>query len=73
VSIRSGADVKIIVILFMLFIAGSLISAGYFLVKDKGQSDRTVRALTVRIILSVVIFALLILGHYLGFIGERLS
>lgn len=57
----------------MLFIAGSLISAGYFLVKDRGQSDRTVRALTVRILLSIVIFALLVLGHYLGFITDRLS
>ena len=64
---------KIIVILFMLFIAGSLISAGYFLVKDRGQSDRTVRALTVRILLSIVIFALLVLGHCLGFITDRLS
>lgn len=64
---------KIVVILFMLFIAGSLISAGYFLVKDRGQSDRTARALTVRIILSVIIFALLMLGHYFGLIGERLS
>ena len=64
---------KIIVILFMLFIAGSLISAGYFLVKDRGQSDRTVKALTVRIILSVVIFALLMLGYYFGLVPERLS
>ena len=64
---------RIIVILFMVFIAGSLISAGYFLVKDRGQSDRAVRALTVRIILSIVIFALLMLGHYFGFIGDRLS
>jgi len=65
--------VRIIVILFMVFIAGSLISAGYFLVKDRGQSDRVLRALTVRIILSVVIFALLMLGHYFGFIGDRLT
>jgi hypothetical protein len=67
-----GVAVKIVVILFMLFIAGSLISAGYFLVKDRGQSDRTVRALTVRIVLSVIIFALLMIGHYFGLIGERL-
>ena len=64
---------KIVVILFMLFIAGSLISAGYFLVKDRGQSDRTARALTVRIILSVIIFVLLMLAHYFGLIGDRLS
>jgi hypothetical protein len=65
--------VKIVVILFMLFIAGSLISAGYFLVRDRGQSDRTARALTLRIVLSVIIFALLMLGHYFGLIGDRLS
>jgi hypothetical protein len=65
--------VKILVILFMLFIAGSLLSAGFFLVRDQGSSDRTVRALTVRIVLSVLVFALLMLGHYFGLIGERLS
>ena len=64
---------KIVVILFMVFIAGSLLSAGFFLVKDRGDSERTVRALTVRIILSVCLFALLIIGHYLGLIGERLG
>lgn len=64
---------RIIVILFMVFIAGSLISAGFFLVKDRGQSDRTLRALTVRIALSVCVFALLMIGHYLGWIGNRLG
>ncbi|MCC6533234.1 MAG: twin transmembrane helix small protein [Burkholderiales bacterium] len=57
----------------MVFIAGSLLSAGFFLVKDQGRSDRTVRALTIRIILSVCVFVLLMLGHYFGLIGERLG
>jgi hypothetical protein len=65
--------VKILVILFMLFIAGSLFSAGFFLVRDRGQSDRAVRALTIRIVLSIFVFALLMLGHYFGFIGGRLG
>ena len=64
---------KFIVILFMILIAGSLLSAGLFLVRDHGGSDRTVRALTVRIVLSVCLFALLMLGHYFGLIGERLG
>lgn len=64
---------RIIVILFMLFIAGSLISAGFFLVRDRGNSDRTLRALTWRIVLSVCVFALVMLGHYFGLIGDRLS
>ena len=53
---------KIVVILFLVFIVGSLASALYFLVKDKGQGERTVRALTVRVVLSLVLFALLMLG-----------
>jgi len=65
--------VRIIVILFMLIIAGSLISAGYYVVKDQGRSDRALRALTLRIILSVCVFALLMLGHYFGWIGDRLN
>ncbi|MCC7082505.1 MAG: twin transmembrane helix small protein [Burkholderiales bacterium] len=64
---------KIVVVLLMLFIAASLLSAGFFLVRDQGKSDRTVRALTVRIVLSWCVFALLMLGHYFGLIGERLG
>jgi hypothetical protein len=67
------ATVKILVIVFMILIAASLLSAGLFLVKDHGGSDRTVRALTVRIILSICVFALLMLGHYFGLIGNRLG
>lgn len=64
---------KIVVILLMLFIAGSLLSAGFFLVRDQGRSERTVRALTIRIVLSVFVFALLMLGHYFGLIEGRLG
>ena len=63
---------RIVVILFLIFIAGSLISALYFLVTDRGRSERMARALTVRIILSVVLFALLMLGYYFGAITGRL-
>ena len=35
---------KIVIVLFLLFILGSLGSALYFLVRDKGHSERTVRA-----------------------------
>lgn len=38
----------------------------YYLVKDKGQSTRAVKALTVRIGLSVILFALMMLGFYLN-------
>jgi hypothetical protein len=63
---------KIIVILFLVFIVASLFSALYFLIRDKGQGERTVKALTVRVVLSVVLFALLMLGVYTGFITGKL-
>lgn len=63
---------KIVVILLMSIIAVSLLSAGFFLVRDRGQSHRTARALTIRIAVSVGVFVLLMLGYYFGLIGERL-
>ncbi|MGH8719141.1 MAG: twin transmembrane helix small protein [Burkholderiales bacterium] len=63
---------RIVVILFIIVILASLGSALYYLVKDKGQSDRTVRALTVRISLSILLFVLLMAGFYFGFIPGRL-
>jgi len=65
--------VKILVILFLVFIVGSLLSALYFLVTDRGRSDRMARALTVRVVLSVVLFTLLMLGYHFGLITGRLQ
>lgn len=59
---------KILVILFLIAILGSLGSALYYLVRDKGQSERTVKALTVRITLSIVLFVLLMAGYATGII-----
>jgi hypothetical protein len=64
---------KIAVILFLVFIVGSLFSALYYLVRDRGRGSRTVKALTVRITLSVVLFALLMLGYYFGFITGKIQ
>ena len=62
---------RIFVYLFVFLILASLGSALYFLIKDKGQSDRTIKALTVRITLSVILFAMLMLGFYYGIIPQR--
>ena len=59
---------RVIIIGFLLVIVGSLVSGLYFLVKDKGQSERTVKALTVRIALSLTLFLLLMAGFYFGVI-----
>ena len=57
---------KILVVLILFTIIGSLFSGLFFLVRDKGASDRTVRALTVRISLSVLLFVLLMVGYATG-------
>lgn len=62
---------RIVVILLLVFIVGSLLSAGFFLVKDQGNSDRVLRALTIRIVLSVCVFVLVILSKYFGWIGPQ--
>lgn len=60
---------KIMVVAVLLVIVTSLFSALYFLAKDKEGKSRTVKALTLRISLSIVLFILLLLGYYFGLIG----
>ena len=60
---------KIIVMLLLLAIVASLFSGLYFVGKDKGGSDRAVKALTVRVVLSVGVFSLLMASHYFGLLG----
>jgi Na+-driven multidrug efflux pump len=59
---------RYVVIAFLVIILLSLGSAMFYLIRDKGKSDRTVKALTVRVALSVTLFVLLMLGHYFGII-----
>ena len=61
---------RIVVVLFIIFIVISLGSALYYLVKDKGQSERTVKALTVRISLSIFLFVLLMASYYFGWVPQ---
>lgn len=64
---------KIIVILFVLLILASLGSALYFLITDRGPSKRTVKALALRVGLSVALFLLLMAGYYFGLIPGKLA
>jgi hypothetical protein len=59
---------KLIIILFLLAILYNLGAGLYYMLSDKGQSDRTVNALTRRIGLSVLLFVLLLLGMWAGVI-----
>ena len=60
--------IKALIILMLLAILGSLSAGMFFLVKDKGKTNRTVNALTLRIGLSLTLFILLFIGFATGLI-----
>jgi hypothetical protein len=62
---------RILALLFIFLILASLASALYYLIKDKGQSDRTVKMLTLRVALSLLLFIALMAGSYFGIIPEN--
>ena len=62
---------KFIVILLLLGIVASLGSGLFFLVKDNGDNKRMVKALTVRITLSVALFVFLLVAWATGLIQPR--
>lgn len=59
---------RLIVIAIFLAILASLFSGMYFMLHDKSGSTRNVRSLSIRIGLSLGLFALLILAYYMGWI-----
>ena len=60
--------IKILIIVFLVVILYSLGSALVFLVKDHGEGDRTVKRLTWRIGLSLVLFLVLWIAYQAGWI-----
>ena len=64
---------KIVVILLLLAVIASLFSGLYFVYKDKGESNRAVVSLTIRIVLSLLVFLILIGSYFFGLVpGGRL-
>jgi O-antigen/teichoic acid export membrane protein len=62
---------KILIIVGLLLILYSLASALYFLVRDHGEGDRTVKRLTWRIALSLVLFLAMWAAYQLGWIQPK--
>ena len=62
---------KIVIVIFLVLILLSLGSALFYLMRDKGGSNRTVKALTLRIGLSLSLFLLIMASHYFGFFPGR--
>ena len=61
---------KIPVFLILGFIVFSLGQGMFFLARDDGDVDKTrvVKALTVRVVLSLTLFLLLMLGYFTGIV-----
>ncbi len=58
--------IKAIVIGLLLAVIASLGSGLYYLIKDRGKGDRVVRALTLRVAISIGLLVLLGIGIVTG-------
>ena len=65
--------VKTVIILMLVMIVGSLFSALLYMFKDKSDGDRMLKALTLRVGLSIALFLLLLAGFYFGVIPPQNS
>ena len=71
-TFRSTKPLHIVVYVLIALILASLASALVFVVRDRSGSKRAVKALAVRVGLSITLFLLLMAGHYFGFIPGKL-
>lgn len=62
---------KILIVFVLVLIVGSLAMALIAMVKDRGQSDRSVRALTIRIGMSIGLLIFIMLGYATGLISPH--
>jgi hypothetical protein len=64
--------VRLAVVVVLLMIVASLGSAIFFMMHDRGNSKRMVKALAIRVGLSVALFVALMASYYFGLIPGRL-
>jgi hypothetical protein len=57
---------KLVIVLMLFGVIGSLFSGLFFLYRDRGTGTRTARALTLRIGLSIALFLLLLVSFRFG-------
>lgn len=62
---------KLLIIATLGVIVFNLGAGLYYMLKDQGQSDRTVRALTKRIAVSIALFAVILLLVFTGVIDPH--
>jgi branched-subunit amino acid transport protein AzlD len=62
---------KTVVAIAFVLIIGSLASALFFLMRDKGRSNRTVQALAMRVGLSITLFLFVLFAYKMGWIQPK--
>jgi DUF2909 family protein len=68
---RGAKRMRIVVLVLVIAMLASLFSGLFFLYKDKSGSDRMVKALTLRIVLAIAIFAILMGSYYFGLVPSQ--
>ena len=63
---------RYVVIAVLILIVASLFSAVFFMMRDRSGSTRMVKALAIRVGLSMGLFLLLMAGYYFGWFPGRL-
>lgn len=60
--------VKITILILLLLILLSLGAGMFTLIKDRNQTDRTAKFLTLRIVLSILVFIFIAISFFMGWI-----
>jgi hypothetical protein len=64
---------RYVVVLMLILIVASLGSGLYFVMRDDGKSKRAVKALAIRVGLSMALFLILMGSYYFGLIPGRVG
>lgn len=64
---------RYVVILMLVLIVASLGSGLYFVMRDDAKSKRAVKALAIRVGLSMALFLILMGSYYFGFVPGRVG
>lgn len=62
---------RIVIVVALIGILFSLGSALFYLMRDKGATNRTVNALTIRVGLSIALFLFILFSYWMGWIAPR--
>jgi uncharacterized membrane protein len=71
VAARRESTMKIVVVAGLIAIVTALFSALVFLYRDRGHGTRMVKALTIRVGLSISLIAFLLFSYWMGWIAPH--